>query len=79
MKWQPINEFDFDTEKYNDVVFYFWYSRPRVGYCSVFGWRYEDHNDGHIQTFLIHDLDHAKKIGITHFLLLDEIPEEPQL
>mgnify|MGYP003443562747 CR=1 FL=1 len=79
MKWQPINEFDFETDAYTNVVFRFWHLPPRVGYCSVSGWRYEDHNDGHIQTFLILDLDHAKDMGITHFLTLDEIPGEPQL
>ncbi len=79
MKWQPISEFDFNTDKGGNVLFSLWYSPPRVGYLSVSGWRYEDHDDGHLTFPLIKDLSYAVSIGITHFIILDPIPGEIQI
>lgn len=76
MHWQPINEFDFDSTDEREVVFNFSLLGPRLGYNSVSGWRYHDHYDGHIMTYLIQDMDHAIKMGITHFFFIDPIQKE---
>ena len=79
MKWQPINEFDFVTKEHTNAIFRFAIGPLVVGFLSVSGWRYEYFDDGYIAHYRIPDLDHAKDMGITHFLTLDEIPGEPQL